>query len=58
MNLELEAYEGELQYLRKCLYDLDQLDIADVWHEGSNSFYRAFLLHPLPTQEVHGNPYG
>ncbi len=25
---------------------------ADVWHEGSNSFYRAILLHPLTKEDA------
>lgn len=58
MNNEIEAYEGELRELRKLKEYLSTLTTADVWHEGTRSFYRAILVHTVPVEDIMRNPYG
>jgi hypothetical protein len=58
MNYEIEAYEGELRELRKIKEYLSTLNTADVWHEGTSSWYRAMLIQEIPVDDVMRNPYG
>ena len=55
-----KAYRGQynlpVQFRWHELFDAmlntvpEQVKTADVWHEGSQSFYRAILLEPIPSQ--------
>ncbi len=56
MNHEVEAYKGELRELRNFKKAVQSMELMDVWHEGTKSFYLAAIVKKLSDQEALGHP--
>ena len=53
----LEVYNAQYRVIPKPV-GLEDLGTADVWHEGTKSYYRAKLLKKLTPEEVNFDPAG